>query len=140
MAFAASDFVLIPSLFEPCGLPQMVGSIYGSLPVAHDTGGLHDTVDHLDAETSTGNGFIFKNYDSNALSWAIDEAMRFSACLMEYEFHNPAYHAGKFKTVYAHEVCAGAYIDMYEHMLKKTAYCLMPGYLFSVQRKRVFNG
>ncbi len=119
MAFAASDFVLIPSLFEPCGLPQMVGSIYGSLPVAHDTGGLHDTVDHLDAETSTGNGFIFKNYDSNALSWAIDEAMRFFRLPDGIRVSQILRIMQESSKRFTHEVCAGAYIDMYEHMLKR---------------------
>jgi glycogen synthase len=43
LAYAAADFILMPSLFEPCGLPQMIAPIYGALPVAHDTGGIHDT-------------------------------------------------------------------------------------------------
>ena len=45
LAYAASDFILMPSRFEPCGLPQMIAPIYGSLPVAHDTGGIHDTIE-----------------------------------------------------------------------------------------------
>ena len=57
LAYAASDFILMPSRFEPCGLPQMIAPIYGSLPVAHDTGGIHDTVQHLDVAADTGNGF-----------------------------------------------------------------------------------
>jgi starch synthase len=77
LAFGASDFVLMPSLFEPCGLPQMIGPIYGSLPVAHDTGGIHDTVVHMDVDRETGNGFLFKTFDPNGLSWAIDRAMGF---------------------------------------------------------------
>ena len=77
LAFAASDFMLMPSLFEPCGLPQMICQLYGSLPVAHDTGGIHDTVFDLDVEKDSGNGFLFKHYDSNGLSWAIDQAMQF---------------------------------------------------------------
>ena len=48
LGYAASDFMLMPSRFEPCGLPQMISAIYGSLPIVHDTGGLHDTVRHLD--------------------------------------------------------------------------------------------
>ena len=58
LAYGASDFVLMPSLFEPCGLPQMIGPIYGSLPVAHDTGGIHDTVVHMNVDRGTGNGFF----------------------------------------------------------------------------------
>ena len=58
--------MLMPSLFEPCGLPQMQAPIYGSLAVAHNTGGLHDTVEHLDWNAGRGNGFVFDTYDSNA--------------------------------------------------------------------------
>ncbi|MEE4607992.1 MAG: glycogen/starch synthase, partial [Desulfobacteraceae bacterium] len=67
LAYAASDFILMPSRFEPCGLPQMIAPIYGSLPVAHDIGGIHDTIQHLDLEAGTGNGFLFKVYDAPGL-------------------------------------------------------------------------
>ena len=76
-AFAASDFVLMPSAYEPCGLAQMVGLKYGSLPIVHNTGGLRDTVRHLDCAQATGNGFVFDNHDSQGLRWAIDQAMQF---------------------------------------------------------------
>jgi glycogen synthase len=76
-AFAGSDFVLMPSAYEPCGLAQMVGLKYGSLPIVHNTGGLSDTVKRLDCGNYRGNGFIFDTHDSNGLRWAIDEAMRF---------------------------------------------------------------
>ena len=47
-AFAAADFMLMPSLFEPCGLPQMIAAMYGTLPIVRNTGGLHDSISHLD--------------------------------------------------------------------------------------------
>jgi len=55
----------------------MIGLIYGALPVAHDTGGIHDTVLHLDADSDFGNGFLFETFDGNGLFWAIDQAMSF---------------------------------------------------------------
>lgn len=76
-AYAGSDFSLIPSAYEPCGLAQMVALKYGSLPVVHRTGGLQDTVSHLDIGNRTGNGFAFETHDCNGLRWAIDEAIRF---------------------------------------------------------------
>jgi len=77
LAYAASDFVLMPSKFEPCGLPQMIGSIFGALPIAFDTGGLHDTVTHLNLDQNKGNGFLFNIFDSRGLEWAIQEAIDF---------------------------------------------------------------
>lgn len=77
LGYAASDFTLMPSSYEPCGLSQMVGLRYGSLPIVHSTGGLRDTVNHLDAGNHTGNGFAFEYYDAQGLRWALDEAMRF---------------------------------------------------------------
>jgi starch synthase len=76
-AYAASDFTLIPSAYEPCGLAQMVALTYGSLPVVHRTGGLADTVRHLDTAAHRGNGFVFEHHDGQGLRWAIDEAIRF---------------------------------------------------------------
>ncbi len=77
MGYAASDFTLMPSAYEPCGLSQMIGLRYGSLPVVHATGGLRDTVRPLDSEQQLGNGFSFEVYDAPGLRWAIDQAMHF---------------------------------------------------------------
>ncbi|MES2439302.1 MAG: glycogen/starch synthase [Verrucomicrobiota bacterium] len=77
LGYAASDYMLMPSSYEPCGLSQMIGLRYGSLPIVHSTGGLRDTVSHLDAQQQTGNGFAFEFHNEQGLRWAIDEAMRF---------------------------------------------------------------
>ena len=53
--YAASDFFLMPSRFEPSGLGQMISMRYGTIPIVRNTGGLHDTVKHLKT------GFVFKN-------------------------------------------------------------------------------
>jgi starch synthase len=76
-AFAGSDYVVMPSSYEPCGLAQMAGLKYGSLPIVFNTGGLRDTVRHIDFEKHTGNGFLFDYYDASGLRWAIDQAMQF---------------------------------------------------------------
>jgi starch synthase/alpha-amylase len=77
LGYGGADFVLMPSRYEPCGLPQMIGAIYGALPIAHAVGGLRDTVQHLDVARNRGNGFLFENHDSGGLLWAIGEAMHF---------------------------------------------------------------
>lgn len=119
LAYAASDFILIPSLFEPCGLPQMISTLYGSLPVAHDTGGLHDTVVPLDVATQTGNGFRFDVYDSNGLRWAIDQAMVFYRLPADIKAAQIARIMKESLTTFNHAVTARSYIDIYENMLKR---------------------
>ena len=119
LAYAGSDFVLMPSRFEPCGLPQMVGVLYGSLPIVHDTGGLHDTVEHLDVAAGRGNGFAFKHYDSAALAWGIDEAMRFYALPAAERAAQISRIMVESASRFTHQVCAKAYMEMYEHMLHR---------------------
>jgi len=119
LGYAASDMVLVPSLFEPCGLPQMIGAIYGSLPVVHDTGGLHDTVEHLDAAAGTGNGFVFKIFDGNGLEWAMDRAMDFMALPAERRAQQVARIMTDSRARFNHSVCARTYIDIYEKMLQR---------------------
>ncbi len=79
LAYGAADFVIMPSRYEPCGLPQMIGAIYGVLPIAYDTGGIHDTVEQLDMKKNTGNGFLFGNYHLKGLFSAINRALKFYA-------------------------------------------------------------
>jgi starch synthase/alpha-amylase len=119
LAYGASDFVLMPSRFEPCGLPQMIGPLYGSLPVAHDTGGIHDTVTHMDVANNTGNGFLFKDFDSNGLSWAIDEAINFFNLDQKIKKKQIERVMTQSTATFSHAVTAGRYIDLYEKMLKR---------------------
>jgi ADP-glucose type glycogen/starch synthase len=74
---AASDFILCPSLYEPCGTPQVEGPRYGTLPIVRKTGGLADTVEPL--TPSKGNGFVFRDYTVEGLAGAIREALAFHA-------------------------------------------------------------
>ena len=119
LGFAGSDFTFMPSLFEPCGLPQMQAPIYGSLAVAHNTGGLHDTVFPLDWNNSYGNGFIFDNYDSNGLFWAMDQAMEFFHAPAEVKEREIARIMRESLQNFNHEACAKEYIDLYEKMLDR---------------------
>jgi ADP-glucose type glycogen/starch synthase len=75
---AGSDFVLMPSRYEPCGLPQMECPRFGTLPVARLTGGLRDTVTELDVEAGTGNGFVFEPHTPEALESAMERAVRWA--------------------------------------------------------------
>ena len=73
--YAGSDMFLMPSLFEPCGLGQLFSMSYGTVPITRTTGGLVDTVQHFNKETTKGNGFQFQDYDANGLMWAINQAL-----------------------------------------------------------------
>ncbi|MEG1633825.1 MAG: glycogen/starch synthase [Oscillospiraceae bacterium] len=65
--YAGADLLLMPSLFEPCGLSQMIAMRYGTLPVVRETGGLRDTVSPYNKFTGEGNGFSFKNYNAHEM-------------------------------------------------------------------------
>lgn len=65
--YAAADAFLMPSLFEPCGLTQIIALHYGTVPIARETGGLKDTVEPLNEFDDTGDGFSFTNYNGEDL-------------------------------------------------------------------------
>ncbi|MFA5511268.1 MAG: glycogen synthase [Candidatus Kapaibacterium sp.] len=69
--FAASDFFLMPSLFEPCGLTQMYAMRYGTIPIARITGGLADTITEYNFDTAQGTGFLFWQYNADDLAYAM---------------------------------------------------------------------
>jgi starch synthase len=75
--FAASDITLVPSRFEPCGLTQMYGLKYGSLPLVHHVGGLADTVVDCSLENlrdETANGFVFNRFTQVDFNRAVRRA------------------------------------------------------------------
>ncbi len=72
---AGSDFFLMPSRYEPCGLNQMYSLKYGTAPIVRSTGGLADTVQPFRASTGEGNGFVFEHYTGDGLHWAMTQAL-----------------------------------------------------------------
>ena len=119
LGYAAADFMLMPSLFEPCGLPQMVSTTYGTLPIVHDTGGLHDTISHLDLDRGSGNGFSFKTYDPNGLRWGIDEAMAFTRLPLATRTSHLQRIMREARHRFDHSLMAKQYSMVYERMLHR---------------------
>ncbi|WP_413308017.1 glycogen synthase GlgA [Bacillus sp. 1P10SD] len=75
--YAAADLFLMPSLFEPCGLGQLIAMKYGAVPIVRETGGLNDTVHAWNEFTGEGNGFSFKNFNAHDMLYTIQRAVSF---------------------------------------------------------------
>lgn len=78
LLFAATDLFIIPSLFEPCGLTQLIALRYSTIPIARMTGGLKDTVFDIDTSSrpfEERNGFTFEFPDTQGVDWALDRAL-----------------------------------------------------------------
>ncbi|MCZ8521437.1 glycogen synthase GlgA [Paenibacillus caseinilyticus] len=73
--YAGSDLFLMPSLFEPCGIGQLVAMRYRSVPIVRETGGLKDTVIPYNDETGEGTGFSFAHYNAHDMLYTVDRAV-----------------------------------------------------------------
>ncbi|HLJ72491.1 MAG TPA: glycogen synthase GlgA [Roseiarcus sp.] len=106
---AASDFYLMPSRFEPCGLSQMHAQLYGALPIVHATGGLVDTVE--DGET----GFVFRPFGKQSFLEAIGRAFSTYGAPGEIERMRRAAMSRR----YGYDDIVGEYIKIYAHLTGK---------------------
>ncbi|MCI8635348.1 MAG: glycogen synthase GlgA [Eubacterium sp.] len=75
LIYAGADAFLMPSLFEPCGLCQLIALRYGTVPIVRETGGLRDTVEPYNKYTQEGIGFSFANYSADEMVSIIRSAM-----------------------------------------------------------------
>lgn len=115
---AGSDFFLMPSRYEPCGLNQMYSLLYGTLPIVRRTGGLADTVQNYDDKTGGGTGFMF--------DYLSPQSVFDTVCWAVYAWsHRPDHIAHMRKRAMQQEfgwsVAAARYADVYEAALKKLA-------------------
>ena len=107
--YAGSDFLLMPSEFEPCGLSQMIAQRYGTLPIVRETGGLVDTIEPYNIFTGKGTGFSFSTFNAHDMMAAVKLALsvyrdkpvfrrlRKSAMLLDNSFLKSA---GQYKALY----------------------------------------
>ena len=78
LIYAGADLLIVPSLFEPCGLTQMIAMKYGTLPIVRETGGLADTVfdaDHAPRPYHERNGYVFRTFDAGGIESALVRAV-----------------------------------------------------------------
>jgi glycogen synthase len=73
--YAGGDMFLMPSLFEPCGVGQLIALRYGAVPLVRNCGGLKDTVINYSADDKKGVGFVFNDYDEYGLKYAINVSL-----------------------------------------------------------------
>ncbi|MFV9509698.1 glycogen synthase GlgA [Tepidibacillus sp. LV47] len=112
--YAASDFLLMPSLFEPCGLSQLIALRYHSVPIVRETGGLNDTVQPYNEWTKEGNGFSFTNYNAHDMLYTIRRAIHFYYD----QDHWNQIHNNTAKLDYSWKFSAKQYLELYRHLLQ----------------------
>jgi starch synthase len=110
--YAAADLFLMPSLFEPCGLGQIISLRYGTLPIVRETGGLKDTVFSYNEITGEGNGFSFTNYNAHDMLYTIRRALTIYRDKAVWAKLQRAAMAGD----YSWQHSAERYIDLYRSM------------------------
>lgn len=112
--YAASDAFLMPSLFEPCGLSQLMSLRYGTVPIVRETGGLTDTVRPYNEYENTGTGFSFVNYNAHEMLGIIRYA--------EHVFYDKKREWNKIvdramATDFSWNVSAAKYQEMYDWLI-----------------------
>lgn len=114
LLYAASDFFLLPSNHEPCGINQLIAMRYGTIPIVREIGGLYDTVENFDPAKGQGNGFTFKSEDETLFYTTIIRAL-------ENYKHQAAWQALVKRAMQqssSWEIPAKKYLELYKRVLK----------------------
>ncbi|UCZ52435.1 glycogen synthase GlgA [Bacillus shivajii] len=113
--YASADFFVMPSLFEPCGLSQLIALQYKTAPIVRETGGLKDTVEPYNEATGKGNGFSFTNYNAHDLL----AVLRYSL----FVYHTPEHWKQLSKNInkskFGWQKSASDYKDLYEKVFEQ---------------------
>ncbi len=114
--YAGSDIFLMPSIFEPCGLSQMISMRYGTIPLVRETGGLKDTVLAYNKFTGEGDGFSFTNINAHEFLFTI------KAAIDVWKNQEDAWDGlvnSAMQKDFSWQSSARAYIDLFEKLLKR---------------------
>jgi len=117
LIYASSDLLVVPSLFEPCGLTQMIALRYGSVPVVRATGGLADTIFDVDdpqTPIEMRNGYSFEYPDAQGVRYALDRAIK---CLTEDTKRFREIQCRGLKSDFSWKHSAQQYLDVYRSQL-----------------------
>jgi starch synthase len=116
LIYAGSDFFIMPSRFEPCGLGQLISLKYGTIPIVRETGGLADTIIDFDVakdfENDKGNGFVFSNYSSKELLQTLINSLK----IFHEEYAWKKIRQNAMLADFSWKVSAKKYVDLYESL------------------------
>lgn len=110
--YAGSDFFLLPSLYEPCGLGQMIALRYANIPIVREIGGLADTVSEFNPVSGVGNGFVFQEYRPEALVDAMRRAIKVFKKKKEWQ----QLQQNAFACDFSWEASAKKYVELYKNV------------------------
>lgn len=114
LIYAASDFILLPSRYEPCGINILIAMRYGCVPIVHSIGGLADTVTNYNPIKKTGSGFVLKSYSGRALYVTVVKALEHFKYQRDWKFF--VQRVMQISTSW--EIPAGKYIKLYQKAIK----------------------
>lgn len=112
LIYAASDYLIIPSQFEPCGLVQLIAFHYATIPIARSTGGLKDTI--IDNKDNKGTGYLFSKYDEKAFDKVLNKALNIYGTKEHFSLMKRA-----FMQNYCWTKAIDGYIKTYQKLLKE---------------------
>lgn len=112
--YAGSDMFLMPSLYEPCGLGQLIALRYGTVPIVRETGGLKDTVQSFNKYNNEGNGYSFSNINAHDMLFTMKQA------ISDYRDQNIWQHVVKnaINSNYSWQASAKEYLNLYNRLVE----------------------
>ncbi|MEE9354650.1 MAG: glycogen synthase [Methylococcaceae bacterium] len=120
LIYAGSDMMVVPSLFEPCGLTQLIAMHYGTIPIVRSVGGLADTVfdkdDAHDKSLDQRNGYVFKDYNDVGVESALSRAI---SCYYQFPEHFRELMKNAMRYDYSWKYAGQHYLNIYDYIREK---------------------